>query len=66
MNQIKWVKFYTTGVPEYQTYYMESKFLQNNGETHNFTDAKEAQEKSTVEVFIFWNNQPVGTGVQTA
>ena len=63
---ITWVKFYTTGVAEYQTYYIEEKTLQNDGETHSFSDAQDAQSKSTVEVFIFWDGQPVGAGTQTA
>lgn len=66
MEPIKWVKFFTTGVPEYQVYFIGDKVLQNDGITHTFADATDATLKSTSEVFIFWDNQPIGPGAQSA
>lgn len=66
MTPIKWVKFYTTSVPTYQTYWTETMTLQNDGETHAFVDAADAIEKSEQNVFIFWDNQPMGAGALAA
>lgn len=63
---IKWVKFFNTDVPEYQTYFLEGKMLQNDGETHEFGSSEQAQAESTSEVFIFWDGQPIGVGALTA
>lgn len=65
--QIKWVKFFTSNVAEYQTLFLYNgdngkKTFQDDGETHQFVDAADAQAKSTQEVFIFWDNQPIGAG----
>lgn len=62
MNKIKWVKFFTTGVPAYQTYFTDTKTVQDDGEVSEFTDATDAVSKSTDETFIFWDNEPVGPG----
>lgn len=59
---IKWVKFYTTGKADFQTLYTDTMFLQNDGETHEFTDATDAIARSTAEVFIFWDNKAIGQG----
>ncbi len=71
MNAVKWVKFYTTGVAEYQTLHLTlndsgKRTLQDDGETHSFTDAADAVAKSTAEVYIFWDNVPVGVGAVAA
>ncbi len=59
---IKFVKFFSTGVAEYQTYFTDTKILQNDGQTHEFADAIDAISKSTEEVFIFWDSMPIGVG----
>ena len=62
MTKIKWVKFYTTGTDVKVTYHVESKTVQDNGETHGFVNGEDAMNKSTSEVFTFWDGVPVGTG----
>lgn len=60
----KWVHSYTTGSEVVNTYSIESNVVESIGATHNFTDAKDAQERSTAESFIFWDGIAVGSGVQ--
>lgn len=63
---IRWAKFYSSNSPEFQTYYLEEKVLQNNGETHEFTSAEDAVARSTEEVFVFWNNFAISAGALKA
>jgi hypothetical protein len=70
-TSVKWVKFYTSNVAEYQTLHLTpnddgKKTLQDDGQTHDFTNAEDAVAKSTVEVYIFWDNVPVSIGSQSA
>lgn len=65
-TKIKWVKFYETSSSEVITYNVEEKVLQHNGQTHSFASAEEAIEKSTVEVFTFWDGVAIGAGSQSA
>jgi len=58
---VKFVNFYGSDKSRI-TYFVESKTLQNDGETHDFASAEEALEKSTSESFVFWDNAPVGVG----
>lgn len=66
MNQVKWVKFYKTGSNEVVTFYTENNAVQNDGQTHDFISAEDATARSTSEVFIFWDNVPVGQGLLSA
>lgn len=59
---IQWVKFYKTGSDEVVTLSINGYTVQNDGQTHQFTDAADAQARSTVEDFIFWDGMPVGAG----
>lgn len=59
---IKWVKFFSSEPKEVVTYFVADKFLQNDGMTHEFVSADDAQTKSTSDVFVFWNGVPVGVG----
>ncbi len=61
-SPILWVKFYKTGSPEVITFYTENNYLQNDGETHDFTSAEDAVNRSTTQAFIFWDAQPIGSG----
>lgn len=63
---IKWVKFFTTEAADFQTYWVATKTLQNDGQTHQFANATDALAKSTTEVFIFWDGEPQGRGTVTA
>ncbi len=59
---IKFVKFYSSENMEVITYFTNEKVLQNDGMTHEFTSPEDAQAKSTTEVYIFWDNKPIGPG----
>lgn len=63
-NQIKWVKFFKTGSPVVITFFTENNFLQNDGETHDYTSAEDAVAKHTNVAFIFWDNMPIGVGAK--
>lgn len=61
---IKWVKFYTTGSKNFVTFFVGENRIQTDEETI-FENSVEAVEKSTVEVFIFWDEKAIGPGTQT-
>lgn len=63
---IKWTKFYDTETKTAVTYYNESKTLADIAVPFEFETPEETQSKSTVEDFIFWNNEPVGAGLVSA
>jgi len=65
-KMIKFVKFYSSENKEVITYFTAEKVLQNDGMTHEFNDANDAQTHSTSEVVIFWDNNLIGAGTQTA
>ncbi len=62
----KYVKFYTTGSDVVKTLNLSSMAFESEGETHAFTSAEDAQERSTEEVVIFWDNTLVGLGKVSA
>jgi len=62
----KWVKFYNSQDNTYVTYFTDSKVLQNDGETHQFTSPEDAIAHGTVEEYVFWDNNPIGAGTQSA
>lgn len=59
---IKWVKFYKTGSSEVITLHLETMTVQDNGQTHEFTDAEDARSRSTTETVTFWDNVLIGVG----
>lgn len=60
---IKWTKFLESDGSEV-TYFNDQKVLQSTeGMQHGFTSVEEALEKSTTEVFIFWDSVPAGVGL---
>ncbi len=62
---IKWIKFMFSNGSQ-STYFNATEtdpaFFQENSGEHGFQSAEEALEKSTSEVFIFWDGKPVGAG----
>ena len=62
MHKTIWTKFYESTSNEVITYYNENKVLQNDGQTHEFTSAEDAVNRSTTDVFIFWDSIAIGSG----
>ena len=61
-----YVKFFNSSTHEVVTVFTEQGYkVQNDGQTFDFATAQEAQEKSNPEVFVFWDNAPVGSGTST-
>lgn len=44
------------------TVFMETKTMQNDGETHDFHSVQDALARNTSESFVFWNGSPIGVG----
>lgn len=66
-SKIKFVKFFNSSTMQVVTVFADQNYVvQNDGETFAFSDAADAQSKCTNEVFLFWDNAPVGVGHQTA
>lgn len=64
---VKFIKLFSTGVATYKTLFLTpgddgKLLLQDDGQTHEFTDAVDAVSRCTEEVFIFWDNMPIGVG----
>lgn len=67
METVKFVKFFNSVTHEVVTVFADQGYkVQNDGETFEFATAAEAQAKDTNEVFLFWDNAPVGVGTATA
>lgn len=67
METVKFVKFFNSVTHEVVTVFADQGYkVQNDGETFEFATATEAQAKDTNEVFLFWDNAPVGVGTATA
>jgi hypothetical protein len=63
IKMIKWIKFYKTGSDEVVTFNLSTQQVESEGQTHAFSDQEDALSKSTNEVFLFWDNIPLGPGL---
>ncbi len=62
----KYIMFYTTGTNIKKMFDLTTMSFESEGIEHQFTDANDAVEKSTVEDVIFWDNTLIGTGKLSA
>ena len=65
-NMLKFVKFYTSATSTYRTLFLESMTFPYTVESTEFKTSAEVVATSTPEVFIFWDNAPVGAGTSVA
>lgn len=59
---IEFVKFFDSTSKEVVTYFTKEQIAHPTGQTFEFASPEEAQAKSETNVFIFWDNSPIGTG----